>query len=249
MTKTMFIEARWNGRILLGEEVLERLREENTKKVALFASVQFLALDDVKKQLHDEGYEVLTTKAKRTHKEGQVLGCDAYPDAFSNTVLEDADSIVYIGDGLFHPKALLLSQRERSCMKDIIVWDPVSESMRILESEEVKKQLDKTEANLKRFISAEKVGILVSVKPGQQFLDMAKRLKSELEGEQGKKAYIFIDDSIDTDQFENYPFIDAWVNTACPRIGLDDHMNVSKPLINSREAKNPTAALERLTGK
>jgi len=73
----------------------------------------------------------------------------------------------------------------------------------------------------------------------------AKRLKEFLE-KQGKKAYIFIDNNLDLRHLENYPFIDSWVNTACPRIGTDDIVNIKQPLINIKEAGNPVKALEEL---
>ena len=33
-----------------------------------------------------------------------------------------------------------------------------------------------------------------------------------------KECYIFTADEIDFNQFENFSFIDCWINTACPRI-------------------------------
>ena len=62
----------------------------------------------------------------------------------------------------------------------------------------------------------------------------------------GKKVYIFVDDTIDISQFENYPFIQSWINTSCPRIGTDDIMNTEKVLINIREALIPEKTLEEL---
>ena len=248
MPKTLFIEAKWENEIILGEEVISHFKEKKAKKIGLFASVQFLKLDKVREQLDTNGFEIITSKAKRTHVETQILGCDAYHDSFDRDIINESDAFLYVGDGLFHPKALLLSQRESDGIKEVTIWDPVSEKMRIISYNDVKKQLDKTEANLKRFISAQTIGLLVTVKPGQEYLDIAKNLKKHLE-DQGKKVYIFMDDLIKIEQFENYPFIDAWVNTACPRIGLDDHIHSRKPLINSREAMDPIAALERLNNK
>ena len=245
MPKTIFVDATWDKEIMLSDEVINYLKEKNAKSVALFASVQFLELDGVKKQLEELGIEILTTKAKRTHVKMQVLGCDAYHDSFDTDIVKEADSILYVGDGLFHPKAILLSQREGDEINEVIIWDPVSEKMRIIDYDTIKHQLIKTRANLKRFIAAETVGILVTMKPGQSYIDKARELKPKLE-EQGKKVYIFIDDVLKPQQLENYSFIDVWVNTACPRIGLDDHVNAPKPIINSREAENPVKALESL---
>ncbi len=245
MPKTIFIEAKWTGKISLGKDVIDHFKRNSVTSIALFASVQFLELSEVRRQLEEEGFNIITTKAKRTHAETQVLGCDAYHDSFDKDIFGDAEGFLYIGDGLFHPKALLLAQRETGNIREVVIWDPVSEKMRVIDEGTVKAQVSKTKANLKRFISAETIGVLVTVKPGQQYLEAAKQLKSHLEA-QGKKVYIFMDDMLKIDQFENYPFIDAWVNTACPRIGLDDHVHASKPLINSREAMDPISALEKL---
>ena len=245
MPKTIFMEAPWDGEIVLGKEFIDELKNRAVKKVALFASVQFLHLDGVIEKISSMGIEVLTTRAKRTNAQIQVLGCDAYHDSYKEDIIGESDAIVYIGDGLFHPKAIVLSQRESKNKKDVIIWDPVSVKMRILTAKTVEAQVKKTIANLKRFIAARTVGVIVTLKPGQQYMDIAKKLKEHLKS-QGKECYIFVDDFIKLEQFENYPFIEAWVNTACPRIGLDDHVHASKPLINSREAFDPVAALEKL---
>lgn len=241
----VLFDARWEGEIVLSEEVIDYLKEKGVKSVALFASVNFLNLDTVKKQLADLGIEIMTTKAKRTHVELQILGCDAYHDSFKENIIDDADVTLYIGDGMFHPKALLLSQLYQKEIRQVVIWDPVNEEMKIIDKGTIQAQIDRLKANLKKFISARVVGILVTTKPGQQYLGQAKKLKEKLENE-GKKAYIFIDDTLDLNQFGNYPFIDAWVNTGCPRIGFDDITTIEKPLLNVREAIDPVKALEDL---
>ena len=229
------IDATWENEIKLGNEVLEYFKENKVKTVALFASVNFLKLDTVKKQL--KNFKILTTKAKRTHVESQILGCDAYHDSFEKNIIGEADTILYVGDGLFHPKALLLSQKK---VKPVVIWDPVNEKMNIITEEDIKKQLLKAKGNFTRYLAAETIGILVSTKPGQQYFNRAKELKEKLEKE-GKKAYIFIDNTLQINLLENYPFIDAWVNTSCPRIGTDDITTIPQPLINIKEAfDNPT---------
>ena len=51
----------------------------------------------------------------------------------------------------------------------------------------------------------------------------------------------------DFSNLENYPFVQCWINSACPRIGTDDIVNLDKPLINIREAFNPIKVLEELS--
>ncbi|MDA1196854.1 MAG: diphthamide synthesis protein [Nanoarchaeota archaeon] len=243
MVDTLFVDGIWEKEIVLGKEVLEFFAKEKIASVALFASVQFLQLDTVRKQLQEAGIVVKETKAKRTHVQTQVLGCDAYHDSYSDEL--DADAILYIGDGLFHPKAILLSQARKKSIKDIIIWDPVSVMMKKLGKSDIERQWKRREANIKRFIAAETIGILVTIKPGQQYLHLAEKLRADLV-KNGKKGYIFIDNTIDISLFENYPFIDAWVNTACPRIGMDDIVNVRQSLVNIKEAFDPVKALEEL---
>ncbi|MBI2140758.1 diphthamide synthesis protein [Candidatus Woesearchaeota archaeon] len=235
MVQTIFIDGRWEKEIVLGNEVIEFLKKENIRSIALFASVQFLKLDKVNEQLLNLGIKSLITKAKRTDAPAQILGCDAYHDSFQEDITSDADAILYIGDGMFHPKALLLAQKEKSSVKDVIIWDPISERMTIIGKNEIEKQLQKVKANYARYLAANSIGILVTVKPGQQYLNLALKLKEKLENK-GKKAFIFIDNTLDLKLLENYPFIEAWVNTACPRIGMDDVVSVSQPIINIKEA-------------
>ncbi len=242
MVQTLFIDGKWKKEIVLGNKVIEFLKKENVKLVALFASVQFLELDTVKGQLKDGGIEILTTRAKRTDVETQILGCDAYHDSFKEDIISRADAVLYIGDGLFHPKALLLAQNEAhngdgqfQTIKNIIIWDPISEKMSIIGKKDIEQQLQKAKANYARYLAASSIGILVTIKPGQQYLNLALKIKDKLEKD-GKKAFIFIDNTIDLKSLENYPFIEAWLNTACPRIGMDDIVNVRQAIVNLREA-------------
>ena len=237
----IYKDAIWKKEIKLGKELIDYLKKNKTKSIALFASVQFLKLDKVKNQLKELNIKINTAKAKRTEKEIQILGCDTYHDSFKENIIKNSDLILYIGDGLFHPKALLLSQRK----KDILIWDPVSEKKQILTKKEITKILLKLKANIKKYLMAKNIGILVTIKPGQQYLHLAKKLKEDLE-KKGKKAYIFIDNTFYWNELEGYPFIECWVNTACPRIGLDDIVEIKQPLINIKEALNTEKVLEEL---
>ncbi|MBI2056774.1 diphthamide synthesis protein, partial [Candidatus Pacearchaeota archaeon] len=168
-------------------------------------------------------------------------------DSFKDQIIKNSDLILYVGDGLFHPKALLLSQikEKKESFKPVIIFDPISNKINEINKKDIDKQIQKKKRNLKMFINSKTIGILVTIKPGQQYFNSAKNLKEKLK-ENGKKSYIFIDNNINLSQLENYPFIHCWVNTACPRIGTDDIVNVEQPIINLKEAFNPIKALEEL---
>ena len=238
MVQTLFIDGKWEKEVVLGKEIIEFLKKEDIKSVALFASVQFLNLEGVNEQLQNIGVKSVSTRAKRTDAPAQILGCDAYHDSFQDDIISYADAVLYIGDGMFHPKALLLAQKDKPAIKDLIIWDPIAEKMSVIGKKDIEQQAKKANANFTRYLAANSIGILVTIKPGQQYLALALKLKENLE-KGGKKAFIFIDNTIDVKQLENYPFIEAWVNTACPRIGMDDIVDVGQAIINIKEVLNP----------
>ena len=250
MTQIVFIDSKYEGEIQLSKKAVDYLKSLKISSIALFASVQFTKIGKILNQLKSLGIEPRITKAKRTSSPLQILGCDCYNDSFKDNIIKDSDAILYIGDGLFHPKALLLSQIKSKTIKPIVIWDPMLQKLSVLDKKDIQQQINKTKANIKRYINARKIGILVTIKPGQQYLNSALRLKELIEsGKQGenKKAFIFIDDTLDLRALENYPFIEAWVNTACPRIGTDDITTIRQPMINLREAFNPVKALEEIS--
>ena len=243
MTELVFIDAKWDGKIELTEKLKEYLKKHKTKSLVLFASTQFTDLDEFINQLEILEIKVNTTKAKRTSDKIQILGCDCYSNSFENSIIEESDLILYIGDGLFHPKALLLAQAKTQRIKPVTTFNPMSNSIEELDKDSIENQITRMKRNLKMYVNSTTIGILVTIKPGQQYFNSAKKLKEQLEKE-GKKAYIFIGNSLDLNDLENYTFIQSWVNTACPRIGTDDIVNTDKPIINLHEAFNPTNALE-----
>ena len=228
MTQIVFIDSKYEGEIQLSKKALDYIKEKKINSLALFASVQFSKIGKILDQLKSVNIETRITKAKRTSTPLQILGCDCYNSSFKDNIIQEADAILYIGDGL-------------------IIWDPMLQKLSILDKKDIEKQVNKTKANIKRYINARKIGILVTIKPGQQYLNSALKLKSLIESQgEDKKAFIFIDDTLDLRALENYPFIEAWVNTACPRIGTDDITTIRQPMINLREAINPIKALEEI---
>jgi len=231
MVRYLFIEAPYDGEIKLNDNALEKLSKY--KSIALFSSVQFInGLNEIKQQLTDKGISVITTKAKRAKVEGQILGCDCMPDSFEDPKIFDmVEGVLYIGDGLFHPKALLLAQQDFTIKKDVCIYDPIGKVLNVLTSKEIEKQKNRYQANLVSYLGAKKVGILVSNKTGQQYLNLAL----ELAKKNDKEYYVFVGDDFNLLDMENFNFINAWVNSACPRIGTDDIVNIRKPMVNIKD--------------
>ena|SRR3989338_3161139 len=238
--KVMCIDASYNGKVILSKELLDHLKKNNYKNIALFASVQFVKqIESVKEQLKD--YHTITAKASRTHVEGQLLGCDVYESNLH--IKEEPDCFLYIGDGFFHPKALLFAQKEKENFKEILMFDPIGKTLKLFNKKDNEKVMRRLKGNLLKFISAKNIGFIATVKPGQSFLQLKEKLKEKYPD---KNIYIFLTDNISENALECFPFIEVWVNSACPRIGFDDALNMSKAILNITDAMNAIEVAQRI---
>lgn len=233
--ETLFLDAPFTGRVHLCQATLRYLKKKKYQTVALYASVQFVGqLDEVREQLQKAGVKVITSRADRTHVSGQLLGCDNYHDSL-RLKKESFDTYLYVGDGKFHPLAIVYGQKDLTTeeLKEIICNDPLRDTMTLLGFEDIKHILKRYQAALMKFITAKTVGVIVTIKPGQEQLKPAFLLEQKFPG---KQYYYFIDNVVSFDQLENFNFIDVWVNTTCPRVGFDDQEKFVKGVINLNDA-------------
>jgi len=201
--KTLLLEAKWKGKIKLDEKIIKKL----PKKVCLIASVQFVEyLDEIKKRLIKHNKKITIKKGKQKYK-GQVLGCEL------SAADTKADAFLYIGDGSFHPLGAALKTR-----KDVFCFNPTTSKFSKIDNKAIEKYNKKKKAAYIKFLSSDRIGVLISSKHGQNNLKKALNLKKRFKN---KEFYYFVFDTLDFKQIANFPFIEAWVNTACPRI-FDD---------------------------
>jgi len=239
----LFLEAPYSGKVELSEELIKHLKDNNLTNIALYTSVQFISkLDTVNKQLKDNSINTFTTKAARTHVKGQLLGCDCFKSSLNNLNQDNIQSFLYIGDGRFHPLALVFSQKDNDKIKDTICYDPMTNKFTILNKDNIKTMLKKYKGSLLKFFTKNTIGVINTVKPGQQQLAPSLALEKKYPD---KKFYFFIDDNLSFNQLENFPFIDVWVNTACPRIGFDDQQAFRKGIVNLNDALNAKEILTK----
>ncbi|MCF7798314.1 2-(3-amino-3-carboxypropyl)histidine synthase subunit [Candidatus Woesearchaeota archaeon] len=199
----LHVEARYNKQIALPQELVHTLPNQ----IILFTTVQFLdSLPIIKKQLTDAGKEVSLEKPRHTPYEGQLLGCST-----NITLTPDA---LYIGTGLFHPKALLLRN-------DIAVYtyDPITGKDAVYTKELVQTIRKKVKGAYAKFIMSKNIGVLITLKLGQQKAYMAAKLEEQYPD---KTFYYFVDNTINLAGLLDFPFIDMYLNTMCERMGYDD---------------------------
>ena len=221
---SMFIQANYNKEVVLTEELINKLK--SFKSVALFSSIQFITqMDNIKSQLKD--IKIISSKASRVDEDNQLLGCNAYYSSLN--LSEEPEAFLYIGDGMFHPEALVLAQKDNLSYKPVIRFNPVEQKTETLDIEDTKQIFKKYRASLMKFLNAKTIGVFVTTKPGQQQLKQAKELSNKFPD---KKFYYFAGNNMDFNQLEDFPFVKLWINTACPRIGFNDIMNTNLTIIN-----------------
>ncbi|MEK6808888.1 MAG: diphthamide synthesis protein [Nanoarchaeota archaeon] len=204
--KTLFIPARFIGKVRLKKSMIDKL----PMSVGLVSTTQFLgSISSIKKQIEDSGRRVFVGDSLQGSK-GHILGCDV---SSAKAVDSEINAFLYIGSGEFHPRGVALETE-----RDIFMFNPITNRFTRLDKNEIKKYKMRKKSAYLRFLSAKSIGIIVSTKQGQNNLLRALELRKRLKE---KNSYIFIFDTIDFRELENFPFIDAWVNTACPRIDED----------------------------
>ena len=174
-----------------------------------------VALVPLFEKINVQGYGVVTTvqhldklskmELKGNTFLGQVLGCNV-------KVAKGFSGYIFVGSGKFHA-----IQIARETGKKVILANPFT-----LEVKELSDEVEKIEKRVKgaylKYLNAKKIGILVSVKPGQNYMQG----KPDIEG------YTFVCDNVAG--LENFSDIDIFVNTACPRLAYEGEFE--KTVIN-----------------
>jgi 2-(3-amino-3-carboxypropyl)histidine synthase len=153
----------------------------------------------------------------------QALGCN-YTGA--EGIAGDVDAFLFVGTGRFHPLGLALAVE-----KPVWSLDPLQN---VLEP-----PIDRAGLVRRRQLAiavardARRWGILVSSFAGQNRMPTALALQERAQA-RGRTAEIFVFDRLDPRDLEGRA-VDAYVNTACPRIALDDSALYPRPMLTPPE--------------
>jgi 2-(3-amino-3-carboxypropyl)histidine synthase len=222
--KVLFIQAKANKDII--EALNKNIKYIPEKKIGTVTTVQFVEqLEKVKQTLEaNNKIAVIGKPSGSAITDGQILGCDV---SAATNIASDVDCFLYIGTGNFHSLGLLAKTD-----KPLYALNPFTSQLKEISLEEKQKLMKREILKLAQFKDCKTVGILVSTKLGQCQLQYdVEELKEKLEI-QGKKAYLFACDNITNAELQNFPHIQGWVNTACPRLA-DDVFD--RPFINACE--------------
>ena len=156
---------------------------------------------------------------------GQVIGCN-----YSNvtSIAGDVEAFLFVGGGVFHALGIALSTG-----KPTFIADPYdNRAFSIIN--ETQKTLKQRWTCIQEAQSAKTFGVIVGLKPGQKRFEQAISVKALAE-KHNREAYLMAATEITPEAILEFPSIDAYVNTACPRVSLEAPEKFSKPMITVNE--------------
>ena len=206
--KTLFIPAK--SKYKLDESEVKEFAKQLPKKIAIAYSIQF---KEIAKQI-----EKILSKDYKITQIIQILGC-------SKLKLENAQAVLLIGSGKFHAISLAINSK-----KPIYILE--NNEIKEISKKEIQDFTQSKKSSYVKFLNSKKIGVLISIKPGQEKLKKALNLKIK-----NKKIYFFIANELNSQEFENFE-IESWVNTACPRMDMNDSRIVNIGDLNLSNTKN-----------
>lgn len=179
------------------------------KRVGVATTIQHVhQIDQALQALRNCGIEGLIGPAGgRIRHAGQVLGC-----SYRSVRSLDVDEYLFIGTGRFHPLGIALATGKR-----VVTADPLTGNVSEIDTDPL---LRRRFAAICLAKEARRFAILVSKKPGQRRMSLAKKLKALGEAHGLQMSLVFLD-NIEPDRLVNLG-AEAAVSTACPRVALDD---------------------------
>jgi 2-(3-amino-3-carboxypropyl)histidine synthase len=215
MKNVIFVEVRSDVDVTKVTE--EAVKEMAGDCIGLITTVQHIdRLDEVRRILQDfDKHVVIGRGNSRIKYPGQVLGCN-----FSSARVE-CDELLFIGTGKFHPIGAAFATKKR-----VIAADPFL-GVEVIDDEEI---IRRRYATMAKALDARSFGILIGTKTGQRRIDLGMRLRGE--SMSSFDVQLIFMDEITNERLIHFD-LDAFVNTACPRVAIDGRYD--KPMLNPTE--------------
>lgn len=225
--KILFIEARIKLNVKPAVlKAAEMFKHE--EKIGLLTTIQHLnSLTEAKNVLESLGKKIYIGEAGgKTVYKGQVLGCDF---TAAKSIVDKVEGFIVISGGNFHGLGVQLATGKKT-----VIADPFLNEARSL-NELVELTIKRRWVQISKFSECKNIGVLVSLKSNQLNLELAEKIKKEAE-KKGKKAVLICVREITPENLDSFIDVEAFVNTGCPRIPIEDQSRFKKPILNPEEA-------------
>ncbi len=220
-----YVEYRIDAPLTLLDKSLDMLK--GFKTIGIVTTIQHVhQLNSIREFYERNGKIVVIGKPYGFAKmPGQILGCDVGSSASIDRIV---DAHVYFGGGIFHPLGALLATT-----KPFLAIEPFGNRIEFIDRMR-ETYARKSRGKVLASLEAKNFGVMLTTKNGQHNAQLAGLLKKRIE-EQGLSAAILAANTFDFESLNNMREFDAFVNTACPRLAVDDTDRLSKPLLSANE--------------
>jgi len=224
------------------KESLSSLKKYN--RLGICTISQYLhQLGKTKKTLEEAGFKICIGEGQERLLDGQIMGCRFGP-AFN--IRDKIDALVFLGQSRFHAIGVALSTGRPTIMLDPYLT--IAEDVTPL----AEKWLKRSILQLYNARDAERFGVIIGLREGQNLFKRAMQIRSKLL-EYGKVVQPITLREITDERLVIFKNIDAFIQTACPRISIDGE-TFSKPILsipqiealfNIWDGKEPEVFLEK----
>jgi 2-(3-amino-3-carboxypropyl)histidine synthase len=204
------------------------------KRIGLATFSQHLhQLWPVKWRLEQKGFDVRLGRQNNLMMEGQIFGCD-----FSTTqpLHDEVDAFVFLGESEFHSVGLALATARPTFMLDPHL-NAVTD-MRAAAEERLKRAV----LAVYKALDARIFGVVTGMKEGQKMLGRSKWISTRLEMN-GRKVVRIALREVTPERLAPHREIEAFVQTACPRISIDG-FTFDRPVLSIPQADALVALME-----
>ena len=196
------------------------------KRIGLATFSQHLdELEPAKKQLEAAGLEVQLGRENNLLFQSQTFGCDfstIYP------MSKEVDAFCYLGESEFHAVGVALATG-----KPTYLLDPYLDEVRDMKEEAAIRRKRSILAVYKA-LDARIFGVVTGLKEGQKMLGRTRWISKRLEMN-GREVVQLAMRDITPDNLAPYRDIEAFVQTACPRISIDG-FTFDRPVLSIPQA-------------
>ncbi len=204
------------------------------KRIGLATFSQHLhQLGPVRTKLEQKGFDVLVGKQNNLMMEGQIFGCDF---STSQPLQDEVDAFVFLGESEFHAVGLALATAKPTFMLDPYMNEVTD--MRAAAEERQKRAV----LAVYKALDARVFGVITGLKEGQKMLGRSKWISKRLEMNGRKVVQIALRD-VTQERLAPHREIEAFVQTACPRISIDG-FNFDRPVLSIPQADALVALME-----
>ncbi len=196
------------------------------KRIGLATFSQHLdELEPARKQLEAAGLEVHLGRKNNLLLQSQTFGCDfstIYP------MSKEVDAFCYLGESEFHAVGVALATG-----KPTYLLDPYLEEIRDMK-EEAEIRRKRSILAVYKALDARVFGVVTGLKEGQKMLGRSRWISKRLEMN-GRKVVQLAMRDITPDRLAPFRDIEAFVQTACPRISIDG-FTFDRPVLSIPQA-------------